>query len=75
MSEPKDKIYTYMYVCIHIYIYIYLYIYIYIYTYIYIYIYRYIQDKQIQNNGLAHKDIIMDRNLITGTTQNKIDGD
>jgi hypothetical protein len=59
MSKPKDKMYIYMYVCIHI----------------YIYMYTYIKDKQIQNNGLAHIDIIMDRNLITGTTQNKIDGD
>jgi hypothetical protein len=31
------------------------------------------EDKQIQNNGQAYTDIIMDRNFITGTTQNKID--
>ena len=31
------------------------------------------EDKQIQNNGQAYTDIIMDRNFTTGTTQNKID--
>jgi hypothetical protein len=30
------------------------------------------EDKQIQNNGKAYTDIIMDRKFITGTTRNKL---